>query len=65
MKDARRPKEPAGPIVLGAYGAALAGGAVCLVAFGRGASTEELVLYGIGVVVGAGGLWRNWKREER
>jgi hypothetical protein len=65
MKDMKRPEEPAGPLLLGAYAAALGCGVIALVAFGRGASTGELILYALGVVIGGFGLWRNWKREER
>jgi hypothetical protein len=65
MKDMKRPDEPAGPLILGAYGAALVGGAGALVLVGRSATQAELILYGIGVVVGGLGLLRNWNREKR
>lgn len=65
MKDMKRPTEPAGPLILGAYGAALAGGVLALVVFGPSATRPELILYALGAAVGGFGLWRNWKREER
>ncbi|HBG98066.1 MAG TPA: hypothetical protein DDY29_04845 [Rhodobacteraceae bacterium] len=64
MKDMKRPEEPAGPLILGAYGAALACGVLALLVFGRSASDAELILYLIGVGVGGFGLWRNWKRDK-